>query len=363
MPYLLDWGKIKLIEQFEQLRYAAGEYYQNRKLQQAAEYFEKALEQAEKIGDVNLIGHCQSSLGNCLMQLGQLKQALAALAPIVKKDTKVNDPYILYQVLIRYVEIAQQIPLSLDKIEKVYNQAEEFLKDSGYSKWRHELLVFRSRLYMFRGMHPEALQIAQEAWISKRLGADSHYGQVADYHFDGLVSTSIALQDANMASEYLTQWELEDDVMPMNRIIRFSKCQSELAYLENRLDDSIRWGRQSMHFSEQTDYEETKIASYISLIRAYLKNQQIEQACDVILRFSKMRHSERRYLRYNLLLLLGDYHSLRGQLYSKNDQIEPDKALSAYRLAKKSANYIDNKLNCSVWNKEAEKRIEYLERQ
>ncbi|HJP93298.1 MAG TPA: hypothetical protein VJ875_15170 [Pyrinomonadaceae bacterium] len=157
-------------------------------------------------------------------------------------------------------------------------------------------------------MYEEALSTAQEAWVMHEVDQDSGYpGQVADFHMDGLITVCLRLRDLELAKNYLGEWEWQPDVMPVNREVRFSRSLADVFRFDGRVREAIDWARKAVYTAEATDYQETKFASYVSLIRAYLAAGQLSGAYEYLKRLLLMRRSESKHDLYNIYLLLGDY--------------------------------------------------------
>jgi tetratricopeptide (TPR) repeat protein len=288
---------------------AAGSAYSDRRLSSAAAFYSQALQLSEQLQSQELIDDCHGWLGICFYQLGRLKDALATLGSILQTPAGLTNVEQRYSALIHYIETAQRLPIGLESIQAAYAQVESFLSDIGHTDWRHELLVMLVRLHVYRGKNEVALSTAQEAWSLRRLGRDGgYYGQVDDFHLDALVEICLKLRNPDAARSYLNQWELAADIMPVNREVRLSKSRSELARFEGQVADAINFGRRAVFIAETTDYQETKFAAFVTLIRAYLLGGQCENACEVIKRLLRMRHSESKHDQYTIHLILGDYY-------------------------------------------------------
>src|SRR5262249_21672882 len=148
-----------------------------------------------------------------------------ALTPILQISSDVTKCYTVYNALIHYIQAAQRLPVNLSTIEKAYAQTDALLRSSGRLAWRHELLVMAKELYCFRGMYARALSIAQEAWALRGMdGSGGYAGQVADFHFNGLVDICLRLRNGRAAMGYLREWEEYEDEMPVNREARLNRC-------------------------------------------------------------------------------------------------------------------------------------------
>jgi tetratricopeptide (TPR) repeat protein len=371
---ILDLRKYEIVDQ------AAGLAYSNRQLASAADFHAQALQLAERLQVPELIDYSQQWLGTCYYQLGRLKDALATLGPILQTAIGGTSVHDRYNAFIHYIQAAQRLPVDLNTIQAAYDQIESFLRDVGHTDWRHELLVMLARLHIYRGMNDDALATAREAWALRALGqAAGYYGQVADFHLDSLVGICLTLRDPESAGRYLTLWEIQDDEMPVNREVRLSRCRSELARFEGRTMDAINLAKRAVFTAESTDYQETKFAAFITLIRSYLSAGQCESAHRVIKSLMKMRHSESKHDRYSIYLILGDYYLAKSCEFagiahgekqfhlelnpptkpcSRPDEVRSQlrRAERSYRLAQSLGSRIDEILRCTKHQEEVTAR-------
>jgi tetratricopeptide (TPR) repeat protein len=184
--------------QLEALDDAGGDAWAAVQHLRAAELYRRALDVATSLGDTAEIVRHRLMYGWSLSVIGRLREALAVFAPSLQEEQAMSaaDAADLYSTLMRYIEIAQDLPVSLTAIEKAHTHAERFLARSGHTAWRHELLSCRADLYSARGLPYEALQAAQEAWV---LWKDEYPSYYADSHLSQLVGCSLALRDTSLA--------------------------------------------------------------------------------------------------------------------------------------------------------------------
>lgn len=284
-----------------------------------------------------------------------------------------------YNLLTIYIYAAQDLPVSLRSIEKVYVQAEGFLRDSGNTGWRHKLLHLRCLLYSAREMYSKALRAAQEGW-SLRQCAGSYPAFGVDDHLNDLVDVNLRLQDGAQAWRYLEEWESQkDNELPKTREILYCSRQSDVARLEGRADDAIDWARRAVLSAEQTDYEEYRFLAESTLVRALLYAADAERAKERLCRILTYRHSESKHRIFDLHLLRGDYHLACARqaagMAPVDDEYRLDfppptsiadkatrcalrRARLAYSAALKVGREIDELLECSKRQEELARRFE-----
>ncbi|WP_293333244.1 hypothetical protein [Microcoleus sp. CAWBG58] len=358
-------------EQMESLWDAGWEAYKDRQLLRAAEIFGKALEIAESINDTRKIVLYRFWRGSSLLQAGKLRQALAVLTPTLKEGTTEGDADDIYNTLATYIEIAKDLPVNLGAIEKAYQQTENFLRDSSNLDWRHRLLLLQATLYKLRGMYPEALAAAQESWA---IWQDKYPVYIADAHLNSLVEISLLLRNAEQAQMYLWEWEMDKhDTIPKTRERLSCGRQSDLARLEGRFTEAVDWARRAMLV------DKSNIETLILMVRAFLCMGDNRRAQEELIRLLVQRHAETGHDRYDIRLLWGDYHLACARQAAGMPAVEDEfglefpppnrianptatryalaRARRGYRAALKVGSWIDEKLQCSVRQKEISDRL------
>ena len=93
-----------------------------------------------------------------------------------------------------------------------------------------------------------------------------YYGQVWDYHYDGLVDIALGQGDADMAEESLRRWSRHEDQMPANRFIRRARCLADVYLHRQQLGEALRWAETAFEAALDTDYAEVRMASFRSYV-------------------------------------------------------------------------------------------------
>lgn len=356
-------------QQISTLSDTADEAYSDDQLLRAAELYGRAAELADLIGDFHSLVRLRSWQGVCLVQAGKYQKALAVFGPILQSIPKSADIADVYRILIRNLEVAAFIPVSLTTLEKALAQVETFLRDSGELKLRHRLLYLHAGILADRGLYKEALQLAQEAWISWRGTHPSLYA--SDAHLNQLVSLSINVRDSVLAHKYLAEWESLDTNIPRVRSYFIPERRSELARLEGQFDDAVNYARNAVVAAEQAESNEGLAIE--TLVRAFLCCGETDRAADIIGRRFAYRHSECGETRFNVHLLWGDYHLACARrsigLNPVDDELLDEsievpaipnvgdagrhllKARRSYESALKTGTWIDRQLQCDVREK------------
>lgn len=370
---------VKAAEQrMEKLYDAAWEAYRDQQHLRAAELFAQGREIAESISDTRLAIKFRSWQGASFIDSGgRLQRALAVLTPTLQTELNLGDANDVYRTLIRYIEIAQRLPISLASIEKVYAETERFLRDTGHYDWRHRILLIRGELLAERGIYKEALKVTQESWI---MFNPKHPAYAIDDHFYWLVKLSIYLRDSDQAGKYLIEWERQENTFPKDREVKVCQLKSSLARLNGAIPDAIDWARQAIVAAEQRDRVHEGAVS--AIIRAFLSSGDIKRAGDFINKYFTLRHSEMGVARYNVRLLQGDYHFACAReavgappfddefglkfvlpeclINSAIISHEIHRAQNAYDSALKIGQWVDTQLQCDVRQQEISSRYSRL---
>jgi hypothetical protein len=219
-------------------------------------------------------------------------------------------------------------------------------------------LVHIARFAAFRGEFSKSIEIGKEALSIKNFNNDKGGGQVYDYHYYNLVRCNLETNQIENAKALIKEWSTKQDQMPENRKVRMNKCKADIAYFEKKYNDSYEYANAAVRNALNSDYEETIFSSLYSIIRASLKLQLVDTVKKHIKQLYKYRFSERFYVKFYLLLILGDYSLLVAQTNS-NKFIN---AKFMYNRASEFAKNIDILLNTNYWSKLVNERQDELTR-
>ena len=355
-----DVTRYMLGARWQALQRAAGEEYQERRMGRACELYREALDVAESLQDEKIIAHTRSRLATSLYQAGALKEALVVLGPVVEREVRVGDPRVVFGCLVQSMEVAQELPARLSAVEKIHGHTRRLLQGMGLERWRHELLVFQSRLLFDRGATAEARKVGEEGWALKKadLGTEWSYGQVADFHLDNLVMICLAQNDIEAAESYLGEWEGLEGIMPANRLVRWNKCAAAVRLASGDHDEAVRYSELAVRHSEGSGYEETWLSARQYLVRCQLASGLEEAARPVLASLASARRSERSRARLSFYLLLGEYYARRLK-ESPEDRRLRVRGGRAIKLALAEGRRLDELIRGKRWVEE----VETVERQ
>jgi hypothetical protein len=302
---MLGYGN-NMIESARILWHTAHQYYQLSEVLQAAQVFRKTLEVAESLDDPVFIVNCRRWCGAALYEGGKLREALAVLVPIIKESIG-GEPEDCFVAMVKYVEIAQEIPVSSVAIQKAHTTLDHALATVGDLGWRHMQRKKLSEFYKLRGLYPEALQMAQESWMlfsSQRSGPSF----LAEEYLYNLVHLCLLEGKFGEAKRLLTVWDNQDSTVPsyneMTRLIR----HSEFTRLIGNGLEAINSARRACFLAEQTRHYWRLHCSLHALARAFLCARKFPYAESILRRLAENRHSESLHSRYKFHLLRGDYY-------------------------------------------------------
>jgi len=372
-----DFVRFIAARAYEQYSYIAAELYNDRQLQPAIVQYRKARDAALRCSHQKGAQHCSCMIGACLYQLGRFREALTELSPFLDLLVKETAPWLRYNALIQYIEAAQKLPVALVTIDRAYAEAEQLLKTTHNTAWRHELLVHRARLELARGNTDAALSTAMESIALKRAPNEGGYcGQVWDYHYDGLVDIALASGKPEAAENYVNQWARHEDQMPANRHIRRARCLADLRCFQGRYAEAARWAEIAFEAALATDYMEVRTAAFRSFIRVRLAVGDLNAAREGLVKYAQTLRGESAIERYAFYVTLGSYYEARANIIGSSSPGQeqstkgaqptskaPPKvqftlvALRAYRKAQKAADKVDGKLKCNLRIREVTVRI------
>jgi hypothetical protein len=365
-------------ERMEKLVEVAWIAYKNDRFIQATELYKQALAIAEYLNDEQSIIHYRLWTSWSLSNIGKLNAALQEIMPTLQQDNRDGDPADIYNTYTRYLEIAQDLPVSVSDLEKVLRKCEDFLINTGHSHWRHMILLSESELLSLRGQFPGALKKARESWGCY---TNQYPCYILDGHLNRLTTTCLDMEDAPATRQYLAEWgRQKENTIPKKREILLGKCQSRLARLEKRKGEAVEWSRQADFTAQQTD---NPLLAVDTLVEAFLAAGDVEYTTPLLARLSVYRFSESMHYQYEFYRLLGDNYLARARKAAgmeprdetfdhefpppryikdvKSTQRETRRARLAYGKALDIGCRIDNLLECSLRQEKNAGRMKRLQ--
>ena len=288
----------------------AGQYYNLSEVIDAAEVYKRALDIAETLNDSDRATRYRRWCGACNYEGGRLLAGLNILAPVVVsvpiQESRKQDFYV---AMIKYVEIAQEIPLSLKSITAGHANITNFLRDNGLTDWQHMLNRKLSELLKLRGLFDQALGLAQESWHHFKATRGNGPSFLAEEYLYNLVDLCLKLHNLDQAEYCIGLWRYEGTSVPSYKEMTLLIRESQLMRIKNQIYESIELARKAVSITKQANHYWRIGCATKALIRSFLLAENFEMASKELLNMSAFRHCESFHNRY-------DFHLLRGDLYN-----------------------------------------------
>jgi len=321
-------SNIEAYEKIEKLDHIAHQYYRMSEVLQAANIYKEALNLAESINDQQKIVNIRRWCGASFYEAGKLREALAVLVPIMKEKNEFFKPDDFYVAAIKYIEIAQELPVSLSSIQKGHNNIEHILKHLGNMSWRHMQLRKLSELYKLRGMYEQAINLAQESCSLFQINSENGPSFLAEEYLYHLLHLYLLNHNFEQIKRVLGEWEYIESSVPDYKEMTLSIRQSEMARISGDIINAVSYARKAKMIAETTRHYWRLNCSINALVRAYICANQFENAGALLQEFCSNRLSESLHVRYNYHLLRGDFylsyarHIIEASLYDDEFGIE-----------------------------------------
>ena len=296
------------IEKIKRLHYAASQCYKLSEVLQAANIYKEALSLAEKIDDKQQIVELRRWCGASFYEAGKLHDALSVLVPVMKDKPDVMNMEHFYVSTIKYIEIAQELPVSLKSIEKGHSNIEKLLNDLGYKEWRHMQLRKLSELFKIRGMYKQSIDLGLESWALYQSNQSNGPGFLPDEYLYNLSQLFLITHNFDETKYLLNEWELVDSYVPSYKEMTTLIRQSEFSRVTGDLINAVRYAERAKMIAKITRHYWRLKCSIKALIRAYICTSQFDNANYELKELCEDRRSESLHERY-------DFHLLRGDSY------------------------------------------------
>lgn len=374
----MDLMKVYELWQAGEAAYGAGQH------RAAAELYRRATELAEASDEVPgwLKGITRRSLADELTSLERLREALAVLSAMPKTAEGGFRECCVYGGMTDHIEIALRLPVALPRIERAFQQAEDYFRSAGEADWGGRLFHYRAELLSARGRYGEARAAAQEGAAHLRDDCPKLYPST---HMWGLFKISLALGDLDEAERYLEKWvekyDDEDKRNPVRGAYEYL-MRARLARARGRVSGAVEWARLGAQSLASADWGESRVMLGGEQVRAYLLAGQHALAGQLLALLARSRRSESGHRRYDFALLSGDYHLARARAAAGLPQLDDEfgtrgveasevsapsavrpaaaRAERAYGAALKVGAWMDEKLECGWRSAEVGRRLARL---
>ncbi len=294
------------LQQAQQFFQAGRAYYHQSRMRETIESFHRARILASSADTRELEEAARFWNGAALHGMGRLHEALAVWAPALTGMGGAVLNADRYMMLTRYLLVAVDLPLSLHVIEQAMGQVEQRLRDtSGGAPPRSRLLLARARLALSRGRYDEAMPFAQEALERSRCEANVYSYST---YLRMVCRAALLNGQPDLVARYLDDWEArENDYLDTKRM-SLAAARANLARYLGRYDDALRIAETVGPEGDRSEEIVYGVDASMAFVRACLAAGVPERARASLSHLTRFRHSRIGELRFQVALLLGDYH-------------------------------------------------------
>jgi hypothetical protein len=301
------------LERMTELEQLAISFYELADVQQAARYFGEASSIAGSLKEEAARVRLARWWGACLFECGRLREAFAALAPVVMLEPQ-EQLEEFYVAVVKYIEAAQMIPVSLASLEAAHARLGQFVSDTHLGHWRHMISRLRADLSCLRGDYHGGLAAAQLSWRLASSGPDVGPHFIDDEYLNTLVRSQLLSGDLESARETLVEWEFSADQIPSYRSAIFNSCRSVVS---RRIGDSrtaVDAGRTALAAAEISNHYQAMCLASNALARALICSGELDLADDIIARQGNRLRDESLIEEFRTNVLRGDLELARIRL-------------------------------------------------
>src|SRR5687768_13929947 len=254
---------------------------ENGQFRRAAELYEEAYALAEQEQDDVIGGRYlaifRRSAAHSYQSTSRLREALAVLTPLKRKS---NIPSCcVYGNMTDHFQIALELPVSFQTIERNYAEAENYYRTSGGSSWKSRILNMKAELLLARGMVEDARRAALEGWVLRDDDCPNLY---ATTHIGTLVRIHLARRDVEAARKNLDNWVKHDESSHLVQRVEHSTLQSMVSRLGCDLEGALNYARDAVQLAEVADWGERRYAAHAALARAFIVAGEQRRAREVL---------------------------------------------------------------------------------
>lgn len=384
MPRLLGFAANTVIRvKMAWLEHAAYRARHDQHWDRVADLHARRASLAQTLDDVPAEAESVALRADALFVLGRLREAMAVAAPALPDGPLAVHPTTTMRTLLIWLDVAIELPVSLQAIQRLDKRAEDYLQSIGHPEWRHALLWSRCRLLTFRGEFSSALAAAQEAWALWRI--DHPIARSAEDLLEHVNWLYCQVGDLVGARGCIEQLARQRNDSPSYRRYILLRMEFSISFREGRLDDAVQLEKQrielSRHWSKTPRGEGSAVT--FELVYGQVAAQHIHAARRNLIQLAGMRHSENSSDRLYFFLLCGDIHlaaarrlhglpgldfdyDAPGSLGPAQDIVglsageETRRARLAYRHAQKAATVVDDTLQGHYWTDRLRRRLDLL---
>ena len=280
---------------------------------QAARAWEHAAVTAEAAGRTEDAADARFWQGVALHGMGRLREAIAALGVVgTHPNAKSVSSRIRHMALSRAALIGVDVPVSLRTIERTIADVEHVETHTGTGRTAR-LLLIRARLAQATGRPQAALNLAREG-LARAHAEDA--GFAAGAYLKEALRACLRCGDLVEADRLISGWNRVHDNYTLSRSIFIAAFQSMASRLRGHVAEAIEHGTRAVEASRPAEELSERLLSSEALVRALLCSDRPHNARPVLARLLRLRSSEPGLVRYEVRLLLGDFHLAMARRYA-----------------------------------------------
>jgi hypothetical protein len=335
-------GRREALEQAVQQYLSGANRYGASHLGEAIAAFDRATRLAAAAGSRKVEERSRFWQGAALHGAGRMPEAFAVWAPAL---TAAHGGLSAdrYMTLTRYVLAAVEMPLPLELLERTLTEVEGHVNTlSGGAGPRSRLLLARSRLALARGRPRESLAIGLEALTRRKQEAVTYSYST---HFRTLVRAALSAQEPDTAAALLDEWDLLEREYPNSKRFALTAGRSNLAQSLGNNAEALRLAATVAEEALRSDDVVYSVDASVAFVNASLAAGKPQGARRTVAHLLRLRRSAFGEIRFEVRLLLGDYHAAVAALEGKRSPGERvERAHRAYRAAEREGARLDGLL-------------------
>ncbi len=356
----------------EAMRYydAGHVHYRNSRINETIVQFDRARRIANSIALPGLEDSSRFWEGAALHGIGRIHEALSVWAPSLAARPDSGLGTSRYMMLTRYVLAAIDLPLPLPTIELALDEVESRLAEAfAGSPPRSRLLLARSRLALFRGRPAETLALSQEALVRRDREASTYSYST---HYRTLCRAAFLCNQTEPLAEAIAEWDVRETDYVESKRIAIAGARANLARRHGRWTDAVEHTDAVAPMAERSEDTLYAMDLLSARVRACMAAGAPARARSSLLRLLARRNTSFGDARFEIRLLLADYHLALAALHSTGQALDleigsahepampdPDSATQrdpvsrhierarrAYQSAAREATRLDSLLEC-----------------
>lgn len=350
--------KTELARKISDLRDTAYNYYKLEQLDTALALYQRAYRLAVQVGDEESQVEFKCWEGHCLRDMDRLTEALASLIELEKCT---QNPRERWAGLIDQIQIAVEIPISLQKIQTIIDRCYHEMRQYGLKKSKSMILSHECVLLLAQGKDALALKKAQEAMASYKDDAYPVYSK--NTHYLALIWAYLDVGDRENAERWLGRYEASDTDFPIFKESNTLSIKRKLALLDQNYRTA--WDYAVRNLLKDREFDAHPYFALKSIVDCGIAAGRPKDVRNYLAELlSAHRNSENGHNRYKIRRAVGDFHRAMADL----PETIPEQASRHRKLARRYYGYamkvgkmIDARLCCSWRQEQIRERLKSVE--